>query len=90
MPRWSRDGKEIFYRDSPSGSLMAVSIQSAGAGLEVGEPHALFNPSTWGLRSFYAPAPDGRRFLVNTLSTLSSGAPPQLSVIVNWPAIVRR
>src|SRR5438552_974872 len=41
QPRWSRDGKELFYL-APDATLMAVSIKSAGPSLEAGVPAALF------------------------------------------------
>lgn len=41
IPRWSRDGKELFYL-SPSATLMAVVIKPEGASLRVAAPVPLF------------------------------------------------
>ena len=61
-PRWSPDGRAIFYRDA--GMLFRVPVDTA-RGFTAGRPERLFervsrgqNPRT------YSPAPDGRRFLI--------------------------
>ena len=41
LPRWRRDGKELFYL-APDGKLMAVEIRS-GANFEAGAPKLLFD-----------------------------------------------
>ena len=40
-PRWSRDGKELFYI-APDLTLMAISVKTAGSALEAGVPVRLF------------------------------------------------
>jgi eukaryotic-like serine/threonine-protein kinase len=66
-PRWSRDGKELFYV-ALDGKLMAVSIKEDSA-LDVGTPKALFEPrilggarTILGVRHQYYVTPDGQRF----------------------------
>ena len=44
-PRWSRDGRELFFY-AGDGRLMAVPVTSDGAALEVGTATALFEPVT--------------------------------------------
>ena len=83
-PFWRGDGKELFYRAADR-SLMAVDIQ-AGAGLEVGTPHALF-PGRFDLlsgRNHYQPSADGQRFLV-VAPKGREGTNPTV-VVLNWPA----
>jgi Tol biopolymer transport system component len=85
LPTWSGDGKELYYID-PARRLMAVSIESR-APFTSGEAHALFTApigalSTTGNRSFYAPARDGKRFLV--LSLVGKESEPGIRVIMNW------
>jgi serine/threonine-protein kinase len=63
-PRWSRDGRELFFKSSTQ--MMAVSIGS-GTGLDVGNPRALF--SLDGYRSArnrqqYDVSPDGRFLMI--------------------------
>jgi Tol biopolymer transport system component len=72
-PRWSRDGKELFYYTGaafpytgPGGTIMAVSIQPSGASLVVGAPSVRAARGLAGQTS-YGVAPDGR-FLMQTLA----------------------
>jgi Tol biopolymer transport system component len=76
LPRWRRDGSELFYL-APDRRLMSVSIAQTGARLEPGPPRALFTLST---TSAYEPSPDGQRFLVTAV--VSAASP--ISVILNW------
>ena len=76
IPRWSQDGRELFYL-APDRRLMVASIATRGSSLEMGPPRALFTLST---TSGYEPSPDGQRFLV---TTVVSAAPP-IVVILNW------
>jgi serine/threonine-protein kinase len=76
--RWSRDGRELFYRDPEKNQLLAVEVQT-GPELRAGQPKALFelNTSAWDV------APDGQRFLVVKAPQAEAGA-PQLNVVVNF------
>ena len=76
LPRWRRDGGELFYL-APDKRLMAVSVTKSGSGLETGPPRALFTLST---TSSYEPSPDGQRFLVTAV--VSAASP--ITVILNW------
>jgi hypothetical protein len=94
QPRWRRDGKEIFYI-SANGRLTAVDVKTE-LRFEAGAPHALFDVRVpaGGLAdwfSHYDVAADGKRFLVNTVAAGSAAsAPPPITVIVNWPAALKR
>jgi len=73
-PRWSRDGRELFFKTRSR--MMAVSV-GEGATLDIGEPRALF--SVDGLRSArnrqqYDVAPDGRFLMIR--DPRSSAAAP--------------
>jgi len=86
QPRWRRDGKELFYL-APDRKLMAVAV-SAGESLDPQAPVLLFetrvlsNLSAGDLYFQYAPAADGRRFLVNT--AVAETAAPPVTVVLNW------
>jgi Tol biopolymer transport system component len=89
QPRWSGDGKELFYV-APDRKLMAVAVKSGSAGFERTTPQALFelraNVASTGLYIYrYAPAPDGKRFLVSADVETSAVTSP-LTVVVNWLA----
>jgi Tol biopolymer transport system component len=91
QPRWSRDGKEIFYI-AADGKLMAVGVQTAPR-FEAAAPKALFDPliargrTTPWVYFRYDVTADGKRFLVNSVSNApESSAPTPITVVVNWLA----
>jgi Tol biopolymer transport system component len=84
MPRWRRDGKELFYI-SPDSQMMAVDVSTRPV-FKFGEPHALFQtdivdtgirtgPISWDI------APDGRFLIISDTSTDAS-----VTVVLNWGA----
>jgi Tol biopolymer transport system component len=81
-PRWRGDGKELYYL-SLDNTIMAVPV-SAGTAFQAGAPRVLFpvhpNPNPFG--SVYDVSPDGKRFLVDSVS----GSTPPLTLLVHWPA----
>ncbi len=88
QPRWSADGRELFYL-ATDGRLMATSVSTDG-GFSAGVPMPLFN-TRLGLSSAisqYAPSPDGQRFLV--LTQEGSAALRPLNVILDWNADLKR
>jgi len=78
-PRWSRDGKELFYI-ATDGKMMAVPIKG-GPAFEPGVPAPLFNTRGTGFMPFDV-APDGR-FLINTMPTDATSR-SSITVVVNW------
>jgi serine/threonine protein kinase len=83
-PRWSRDGKELFYA-APDDTIVAVSV-IPGSDLQTGPGAPLFRMET-GIRNFDV-APDGSRFLVSTPLEKSPESP--IRVILNWPAALKK
>ena len=81
-PRWSPDGRELFFF-APDNRLMAAQVRSDGAGFEVGSIRPLFQSRRMGLEFRYSVAKDGKRFLVN-------GGLPQdpspITLVTNWTA----
>jgi hypothetical protein len=92
--RWRRDGQELFYVGL-DGRLMAVPFRVApdGRTVEPGTPVPLFvtrmpgGPLQGAFRQQYVVSPDGQRFLINSL--IPSAASP-ITLVVNWPALVKR
>lgn len=92
QPRWRSDGKELYYQ-ALDRKMMAVEIRATGQSFDHGPPQALFESQTdlptnagiWG----YVPSADGRRFLIAIPPATASEAPP-LTVVVNWPAGIRK
>ena len=87
-PRWSSDGKELYYLagSGPTYPVMAATVRpGSNGGLEIGTPQKLFEYRGVGiLPQFnlfaYSPATDGR-FLV---SIGADTAPPTINLITNW------
>jgi serine/threonine protein kinase/Tol biopolymer transport system component len=87
LPRWRRDGTEIFYL-APDNKLMAAAVNGKGSRFEVGAVKPLFE--TRGLdvtRNRYAVSADGQRFLINTDPQITS-AP--ITVVLNWAAGLKK
>ncbi len=84
-PRWSRNGREIYYL-APDGGLMAVPVTSSGSQLRLGDAERLFDSGVRTLRYGYDVSPDGQRFLVNRLLEGSSLSP--ITAVINWPSLL--
>jgi Tol biopolymer transport system component len=88
FPTWRRDGKELFYFTLDQ-KLMEVEI-SADSTLRPGKPAPLFEARYFNIPiSPYSPSADGRKFLINTPVDEETNTSP-LTVILNWPALLRR
>jgi len=81
-PRWSQDGKEIYYI-ALNGKVMAVPVKTSPS-FDPGAAVPLFDAHTRGFSS-YAVAADGR-FLINTASDAGEAAPNSspVTVVLNW------
>ena len=89
-PKWRSDGKELYYL-APDRRLMAVSVETGEAGLTFAPAVALFEgpgvipePD----RTQFSPSRDGSRFLFN--ARIEDPIPAGLTVIINWPALVKK
>jgi hypothetical protein len=85
QPVWSRDGRELFYRDF-SGAVMSVPV-AAGPGFAPGRPVRLIEGTGYtgagaqGGGRTYDVSPDGSRFLM--VRTGDQSTTP-LVVVLNW------
>ena len=86
MPRWRRNGKELFYI-SPDWKMMAVDV-STGPVFQSATPQALFDteevdtgirtgPMSWDI------SPDGKRFLIISDNSTETSS---VNVVLNWRA----
>lgn len=88
-PRWSRDGRQLFYINSNNDSLMAASISSSGNALSVvaTSVRARFSYSG-GVVANYCTFPDGRILMVrrepNTVVV------DRLIVVQDWLSTITR
>jgi len=86
-PLWSRNGRELFYRDGDK--LMAVDVETKPT-FRAGRPRALFE-GRYVEAEFngYDVAPDGTRFLMIKPDPEESG-PAHVNVVLNWFEEVKR
>jgi Tol biopolymer transport system component len=84
LPRWRRDGREIYYLEGMS-RLMAAAVDGRNAAFQVGAVNELFSidASATGARP-YDVRPDGQSFLVNARQAGARQAP--VTVVSNWTA----
>jgi Tol biopolymer transport system component len=88
MPRWRRDGRELFYR-ARDGMLTAVSYSTTTGAFETTARTTLFAVASLGNveRFTYQPSRDGQRFLINAPV---AGAAPPVTIVLNWQAGLRK
>jgi serine/threonine protein kinase len=86
-PQWGAGGRELFYL-SPDFKLMVVDLKLTTDSVKPSAPRELFPlPVVDDGFCPYDTTPDGRRFLVR--ATPEHGASQPLTVIVNWPALLK-
>jgi hypothetical protein len=90
-PRWSGDGRELFYV-TPDGAVMSASV-SAEPSFRMIDSRELFEHAAAAL-DFNAPlrysrydvTRDGQRFLLRVPA--ESGVPEPIVVLLNWPSLL--
>jgi Tol biopolymer transport system component len=88
-PRWSRDGRELFYFSGQTLTALPVTLRptfSSGAPVKLFDAPVLAGYTSDSHR--WQVAPDGKRFLLLVKAGNNQGAP--LDVIVNWPTLLRK
>ena len=92
MPRWRRDGGELFYL-AGNQFITAVPVKNK-ATLELGPAVPLFRTrlivqgsESSGLPTTYDVSPDGQRFLLRYPPT---DPEPPITVVLNWMAALRK
>jgi Tol biopolymer transport system component/predicted Ser/Thr protein kinase len=85
-PEWGAGGRELFYV-APDNKLMAADLTITADKVRPSAPRALFTlpiiDNGWSPYDII----DGQRFLVRALPQQAS---PPLTVIVNWPALLKK
>jgi len=88
MPKWRRDGKELFFAD-PQDNIVAVDVNTSGNAVKLGAPHTLFQAV--GIQRDFGPfdvTADGKKFLINS-GNLKEGTEP-LTLVQHWPAELKK
>ena len=87
QPRWSPDGRELFYLSLDETRLMVVPV-TTDAEFTAGTPDILIEGQfyTYRGRSAYDVAPDGQRFVMirSGDSASQDGASTEINVVLNW------
>jgi len=91
FPRWSRDGRELFFEDRSGRQLLSVAVSSRRDGFTLGPPRRLFGYFNDGGRKHWDVSPDGQRFLVEVedVENAPSAISP-ITLVVNWAAGLRK
>jgi len=84
-PVWSRDGKELFFRQG--GAMMVVNVKPSPV-FSASRERQLFTSTDFGFRPEFDVSPDGSRFLM--VRRDPGSVPTQLDVILNWFDELRR
>jgi serine/threonine-protein kinase len=91
QPRWSPDGRELFYGDG-TGRLVAAQIR-AGPAFEVAELRPLFDASGFAIDLFhtsYEVLPGGRGFVfLRQRQSAQAATTPPIVLVENWFADLR-
>ncbi len=89
QPRWSPNGRELLYLQR-DGTLMSVPIETAPSFVK-GIPVPLFKTGLAGVDPYrfeFVPSADGKRILMST--PINDGDRPAITVVLNWPALLKR
>ena len=90
MPRWRRDGRELFFV-SEDDTLMAAEVEGSRDRFDVKDVRPLFRvnlaPEAGERAGSFDVAADGARFLVNASS---DEAQPPITLVLNWPAALKK
>lgn len=87
---WSRDGRELFFIATDS-QLMSAEVKTSGDTFEFATPKVLFPTrmlSQFGSFHEFDVSPDGKRFLIGTLTGEPTASAP--TVILNWPELLKK
>lgn len=93
-PRWSGNGKELFYI-APDSTVMSVEVSGSSTAFQSGIPKPLFKPKGLAPQNtdYYSwdASSDGKKFIF-AVSPSASGAapPPKFTVVLNWPSLLKK
>ena len=88
-PQWRID-REIVFNTAPAGvAVLAAPVSTAGSAFESGVPQVLPFPRSVGVTTTPQSTPDGQRFLIE-VPVDQQAARTSISVVLNWPALLRQ
>ena len=88
-PQWRID-REIVFNTAPDGTaVFAAPVHTTATTFESGVPQRLPFPPNTGVSTTPQSTPDGHRFLIE-LPLDQRAARSSISVVLNWPALLKR
>jgi Tol biopolymer transport system component len=87
QPQWSGDGKELYYFNQASRSVLVVPVKELNGGLQFGVAQTLASNSTSNQVGFYDVTPDGKKILLNLVAQQVSQS---VSVVTNFTAGLKK
>ncbi len=86
QPRWSRDGRAIYFVEEHEDTLMEASVTPSGGSLQIGTPRVIYHGDLAGdpARPIYAVHPDGKRFLVIKRQAQADQDPYHEIIVFGW------
>jgi hypothetical protein len=89
VPQWRID-REIVFNTGPVGTaVFAAPVNTTGSAFESGVPQRLPFPPSMGVTTTPQSTPDGQRFLIE-VPLDQPAARTSISVVLNWPALVKQ
>ncbi len=86
QPRWSKDGKELYFANDISRVLSAVPVKETNGALQFGAAQSLVTtPATQ--QFIYDVSPDGKKILLNVVSQQVSQS---VTVVTNFPEALKK
>jgi hypothetical protein len=90
MPRWRRDGRELYFV-AEDYTLMAAEVEAGQNKFEVKNVRPLFRvnlaPEALERSGSYDVTPDGTRFVINASS---DEAQPPITIVLNWNVALKK
>jgi serine/threonine protein kinase/Tol biopolymer transport system component len=86
QPQWSRDGKELYYANSNTRTVLAVAVKEANGALQFGAAQPLVT-NTAAQQFFYDVTPDGKKILLNLVAQQVSQS---VTVVTNFTAGLKK
>ena len=93
-PRWNGNGKELFYM-APDGTVMSVEVSGGQTTFQSGIPKPLFKPKALTPQPsdyfYWDASSDGKKFILDVSPRAKTAAPPpRLTVVLNWPSLLKK
>ncbi|HWD00202.1 MAG TPA: protein kinase [Candidatus Sulfopaludibacter sp.] len=88
FPIWARNTNKLYYREL-DGMLVKVEVRT-GSNIEAGLPKPLFSFGGGSTGNRFAVSADGQRFVVSEFTRKAEIDRPEISVMLNWTAALRK